>query len=59
VNRSRKGWTDGGPNGGAGEIALSTTIPSGLAGLVVDLGGVGIVPSGKVRFSNEVTLTFN
>ena len=44
---------------GAGVIALSTTIPSGLAGIVVDLGGVGIVPSGKVGASNEVTLVFN
>jgi len=44
---------------GAGEIALSTTIPTGLAGLEVDLVGVGIAASGKARFSNEVTLTFS
>ena len=43
----------------AGEIALSSTVPSGLSGLVVDLGGVGIAPSGKVRFSDVVALTFN
>jgi hypothetical protein len=44
---------------GAGEIALSATVPSGLAGLEVELGGVGIAASGKARFSDEVTLSFN
>jgi hypothetical protein len=42
-----------------GEIALTATVPTGLAGLEVDLGGVGIVPAGRVRFSDVVTLTFN
>jgi hypothetical protein len=44
---------------GAGEISLSATVPSGLTGVVLDLGGVGIAASGKVRFGNEVTLVFN
>ena len=44
---------------GSGEIALSLTVPIGLTGLDVDLGGVGIVPSGKARFSEVVTLEFN
>jgi len=39
---------------GAGELALSTTVPSGLAGITLDLVGLGIVASGKPRFSNEV-----
>jgi hypothetical protein len=44
---------------GAGELALSTTVPSGLAGITLDLVGLGIVASGKPRFSNEVELAFN
>jgi hypothetical protein len=44
---------------GAGELALTTTVPSGLAGLVLDMVGLGIAASGKVKFSNEVALTFN
>ncbi len=44
---------------GSGELALSTTTPSGLAGLVLDLVGLGIVNSGKPKFSNAVELTFN
>ena len=44
---------------GAGEIALTTTVPSGLSGIEADLGGVGIAANGKARFSDVVTLTFN
>jgi len=44
---------------GAGELALSTTVPSGLAGITLDLVGLGIVASGKPKFSNEVQLVFN
>ncbi len=44
---------------GTGELALSTTTPSGLAGLVLDLVGLGIVNSGKPKFSNAVELVFN
>jgi hypothetical protein len=43
----------------AGELALTTTVPSGLAGLVLDMVGLGIAESGKVKFSNEVALAFN
>jgi hypothetical protein len=44
---------------GSGELALSTTVPSGLAGITLDLVGLGIVASGKPKFSNVVQLVFN
>jgi hypothetical protein len=47
------------PTSPTGELALSTTVPSGLAGITLDLVGLGIVASGKPRFSNEVELVFN
>src|SRR5262249_49676587 len=43
---------------GAGELALTTTVPSGLAGITLDLVGLGVAASGKVKFSNEVGLAF-
>lgn len=44
---------------GAGELDLTTTVPSGLSGIVLDMAGLGIAASGKAKFSNEVELTFN
>lgn len=44
---------------GAGELALSTTVPTGLAGITLDMIGLGVAASGKVKFSNEVELAFN
>jgi len=49
----------GQPSRPAMMVALSATVPSGLAGIALDLVGLGIVASGKPRFSNEVELTFN
>lgn len=44
---------------GAGELNLTTTVPSGLSGIVLDMAGLGIAASGKAKFSNEVELTFS